>query len=214
VRQVDGFENWLAEAQKLRDGFYAQVIKGVARENGLHALDIVEALEEVLSPETVVVVDGGNIGQWFHQSLGSRRYPGHYLTCGASGVVGFGIAGAMAARVGFPKRPVVLLCGDGAATFTLAELECAARQRLPFVMIVADDESWGITESGHLQRYGEAMSSTLGPVDFAAVAQGLGALGARISSKSELVDLLRRGLEESVPTLIHVPIVGGMAGSE
>lgn len=213
-RQMGGFKDWLAAARELGDQFQDQVIKGAVRKNGLHALDIIEALEEVLSPEAVVVVDGGNIGQWFHQTLGYRSYPGNYLTCGASGVVGYGIAGAIAARVGFPKRPVVLLSGDGAATFTLTELECAVRQQLPFVMIVADDESWGITESGHLQRYGKAMSSTLGPVDFAAVARGLGALGGRVSSKSDLVDSLCRGLEESVPTLVHVPIAGGMPGGE
>ncbi len=211
-RQVDGFEDWLAEACKLRDAFQSWVVDQAERDKGLHALDIMEALEEVLSPEAVVVVDGGNIGQWFHQTLARRRYPGHYLTCGASGVVGFGIPGAMAARAGFPRRPVVLLSGDGAATFTIAELECAARQKLPFVMIVADDESWGITESGHLQRYGEAMSSTLGPVDFAEVARGLGALGARAEHKSELVNLMRRGLDEQVPVLVHVPIEGGIPG--
>ena len=211
-RQMDGFEDWLEQAQKQRDAFQAQVLEGDGRGHGLHALDIMEALEEILQPETVLLVDGGNIGQWFHQTLGSRRYPGHYLTCGASGVVGFGIPGAMAARAGFPRRPVVLLSGDGAATFTLAELECAARQGLPFVMIVADDESWGITESGHLKRYGEAMSSTLGPVDFAGVAQGLGALGAQVSSKAELVEMVRRGLGEQVPMVVHAPIVGGLPG--
>ncbi len=212
--QMGGFKDWLAAARELGDAFQDRLIKGTVRGNGLHALDIIEALEEGLSPAAVVVVDGGNIGQWFHQTLGRRSYPGRYLTCGASGVVGYGIAGALAARVGFPKEPVVLLSGDGAATFTLTELECAVRQQLPFVMIVADDESWGITESGHLQRYGKAMSSTLGPVDFAAVAQGLGALGVRVSSKGELVDLLCRGLGESVPMLVHVPIAGGMPGGE
>ena len=73
----------------------------------------------------------------------------------------------MAARLGFPRRPVVLLSGDGAATFNLTDLECAARQDLPFVMIVADDEAWGITLSGDLRAYGEPRSSGLGPFDFA-----------------------------------------------
>ena len=210
-RKMGGFEDWLRETQNRRDAFRRQVTTRPGGD-GLHALDIVEAMEEVVDEEAVVVVDGGNIGQWFHQTMGRDRYPDTFLTCGASGVVGYGIGGAMASRAGFPRRPVVLLSGDGAATFNIADLECAARQSLPFVMIVADDESWGITVSGHLQQFGEAMSSTLGPIDFAGLANSLGALGIRVESKSELVAALGRGLSEALPVVIHAPIAGGMPG--
>ena len=160
----------------------------------------------------VFVVDGGNIGQWFHQTLGAINYPGHYLSCGASGVVGFGLGGAMAACAGFPQRSVILLSGDGSATFTLAELECAVRQNLPFIMIIADDESWGVTASGHLKRYGRTMSSDLGPIDFAQVACGFGAMGVRVADKAELKTMLNRGLTLKIPMVIHVPITGGLPG--
>jgi acetolactate synthase-1/2/3 large subunit len=211
-RTIDGFEKWLAQAKTQQETF-GEKVKASARRNDkpgrLHALDIIDVLARVLAREDVLVVDGGNIGQWFHQTLGRRRYPGHWLSCGSSGVVGYGIGGAMAARLLYPRRKVVLLSGDGAATFTIAELERAARQQLPFLMIVADDESWGITESGHRKRFGRAMSSTLGPVDFSQVARGLGALGARAEEKGELEKLVRQGLGERLPTLVHVPIAGG-----
>ena len=210
--QIGDFAPWLQTARQGRDKFRQQVVGGVRRGEGLHALDLIEALRGVLTPETVLIVDGGSIGQWFHQTLGREGYPGHWLTCGVSGVVGYGIAGAMAARAGFADRPVILLSGDGSATFTLAELECAARQHLPFAMIVADDQSWGITATGHRRRYGETLSSTLGPVDFAAAAQAFGALGTQVSTIAELTGALRQALRESLPTLIHAPIAGGMPG--
>ncbi len=217
-RQMRGFEVWLGQVQRRRDNYCAGIRKGgqaaAAQRGGLHALDIMGVLDAVLDPEDVVVVDGGNIGQWFHQTLARQRYPGHWLSCGGSGVVGYGIGGAMAARLLFPRRRVVLLSGDGSATFNLTDLECAARQRLPFLMVVADDESWGITEVGHRERYGKAMSSHLGPVDFAAVARGLGALGVRVDSAAELEEVLQRGLAEPVPALVHVPVVGGLPGQE
>ena len=210
--QLRGFEAWLDEAKRRRDEFCALMWKepSAEQEGGLHALDIIRALDAILDPQDVVVVDGGNIGQWFHQPLARRRYPGHWLSCGASGVVGYGIGGAMAARLLYPRRRVVLLSGDGSATFNLTELECAARQELPFLMIVADDQSWGITEVGHRERYGQVMSSTLGPVEFAEVARGLGAVGTRVERADELEEILRRGLTERVPALVHVPVVGGM----
>ncbi len=209
-----GFEQWLAETRRRRDEFDASVradpAAGALREAGLTGLEVCEAVAAEAPEEAVLIADGGNIGQWFHQTLGRRRYPGTWLTCGASGVVGYGVGAAMAARLGFPRRPVVLLSGDGAATFNLTDLECAARQDLPFVMIVADDEAWGITLSGDLRAYGEPRSSGLGPFDFAAAAEACGALGVRVEEVDHLREALRQGLGESRPVVLHVPIRGGL----
>ncbi len=143
-----------------------------------------------------------------HQLL-CDRYPGHWLTCGRSGVVGWGLPGAMAARLAYPDRPVILISGDGAFTFTVAEIESAVRQRLPFVAIVADDQAWGITKSGHIQTYGEAVSSTLGPIEFAKLAEACGARGVRVSNEKQISQALAAALSEPAVTVIHVPIVGG-----
>lgn len=202
---------WLADAQERRDEFKAEIVASAKRGNGVHALDIIDALQATVTEETVLVVDGGNIGQWFHQTF-CDRYPSRYLTCGASAVVGFGIAGAMAAKVGFPNRPVILLSGDGSMTFTIAELECAARQGLPFVVIVADDEAWGITAAAHVKQFGRTIASTLGPIRFDLLAQSFGARGVPVSRADEIASAIREGLSADRPTVIHVPIVGGMPG--
>ena len=195
---------WLKEAARRRNAFRRQCLD-VRKGNGMHALDIMHAVQSVLTDDTVIVIDGGNIGQWAHQIL-CDRYPGHWLTCGASGVVGYGIPGAMGARLLYPDRPVILISGDGALTFTVAELEAAARQNLPFVVLLADDEAWGITLTGHEARYGRGITSELGPIDYAGMAEAFGARGIRIEHAGQILPALRDGLCEGLPTLIHVPI--------
>ena len=195
---------WLEEAARRRDA-YRRGCLDARNGNGLHALDIIHAVQTVLTDDTVVVIDGGNIGQWAHQIL-CDRYPGHWLTCGASGVVGFGIPGAMGARLLYPERPVILISGDGALTFTVAELEAAARQNLPFVILLADDEAWGITLTGHEAQYGRGITSELGPIDYAGMAQAFGARGIRIEHAGQILPELRNGLCAARPTLIHVPV--------
>jgi acetolactate synthase-1/2/3 large subunit len=118
----------------------------------------------------------------------------------------------MAARLSRPGKPVVLLSGDGAFTFTVAELECAARQGLPFVILLADDQKWGITHSGHLRQFGCAMASELGPIAFDALARSLGAQGVRIEHSSEIAEVLERSVKSGVVTLVHLPISGGNPG--
>jgi len=200
---------WLAEARRRRDDFRRQCIAAADRfPPGTNGRDVTLAIGEVLTDETVLLVDGGNIGQWFHQLL-LDRLPGHWVTCGASGVVGWGLPGALAARALYPDRPVILLSGDGAFTFTVAELECASRQGLPFVAVVADDQRWGISASGQTRNYGEPLYSTLGPSRLDQVAEGFGCRGMRVEKKEDLVPTLREALAAGRPTVVHVPIVPG-----
>jgi acetolactate synthase-1/2/3 large subunit len=201
---------WLAEAGKVRSAFRGEIENKAVKQaaGGLHAVHVLNALREVLTDDAVLLVDGGSIGQWVNQLL-FDRYPGHWLTCGRSGVVGWGLGGAMGARLVYPERPVILLSGDGAFTFGPAELECAVRQRLPFVAVVADDQAWGITRAGHEAKYGEAISSTLGPIDFVKMAEAFGARGVLARSEDEIGAAIRGGIDSGEVTVVHVPIVGG-----
>jgi thiamine pyrophosphate-dependent acetolactate synthase large subunit-like protein len=210
ARQGKVHTGWLAEARQRRKTFRAKVEQTAARqaERGLHAIHILNAFREAVTDDALLAIDGGSIGQWAHQLL-CDRYPGHWLTCGRSGVVGWGLGGAMAARLVFPDRPVVLLSGDGSFTFGPAEIECAVRQRLPFVAIVADDQAWGITRAGHEAKYGEAISSVLGAVDFVKMAEAFGARGVRATTEDGIREALRTGLASGEVTVIHAPIVGG-----
>ncbi len=209
-RGVPEHTAWLEEARRRKEHFRQLVGQSGMRqaEKGVHAIHIVAAIREALRDDTVLLIDGGSIGQWAHQLL-CDRYPGHWLTCGRSGVVGWGIAGAMAARLAFPQRPVILLSGDGAFTFNVAELECAVRQSLPFVAIVADDQGWGITRVGHLRQFGEPIGSSLGPIAIDQLANALGATGVRVEKEEDISPALEKALAEPTLTVLHVPIVGG-----
>jgi acetolactate synthase-1/2/3 large subunit len=203
---------WLAELQGRREAHRQRCLEYADQlPPGINGRDVVLAIREVLTDDTLVMVDGGNIGQWFHQLLGNRL-PSHWVTCGASGVVGWGLPGAMAARALYPDRPVILLSGDGSFTFTIAELECAARQNLPLVAVVADDQQWGISVSVHEQQYGAPLYSMLGPTRLDQVAEGFGCRGVRVEQKSELVSALRSALRDDRPTVLHVPVVPSSPG--
>lgn len=196
------FAPWLEACARLRDEFRCRIGATASRA-------IMDALRSVMTDETVFCVDGGSIGQWFHQTLAYERYPSRWLTCGRSGVVGWGIGGAMAARLVHPEAPVILLTGDGSFTFTVADLECAVRQNLPFVAVVADDQAWGITQTGHFRQFGAPIASTLGPIDFARLAESLGARGVSLLAPGALKPALRDALARGGVTVIHVPIPGG-----
>lgn len=200
--------DWLDEVRKRRTDHRNACLQAASRlPPGVNGQQVTETVLKEIDDDSVLLVDGGNIGQWFHQL--TDRYPGRYVTCGASGVVGFGLPGAMAASALYPDQKVLLLSGDGSFTFTVAELECAARQGLRFVAVVADDEEWGISVTGHVESYGRPLFSTLGPSRLDVVAEGFGCRGVRIEAIDRLGPAIREAFAAPVPTVIHVPIVPG-----
>ena len=204
-----GHAGWLNEARRRDADFRRAWTEMPPPESpactGRH---IIEGIRQAITDDTFLLVDGGNIGQWFHMSM-CDRYPGRWMTCGRSAVVGWGFPSAAAVRSIYPDEPILLLSGDGAATFTLAEIEAAARQDLPYVAIVADDSAWGIVVSGCLRREQPPVACQLGPIDFAEVAEGFGARGVRVQDPSRLAAAIEEGFFSNQVTVIHVPVCHG-----
>ena len=203
-RHLPARSAWLKEAQARNRKFRARWARLPAAPplTGQH---LVEGLRPVLTDDVLFLIDGGNIGQWAHVAFWDR-YPGHWLTCGASAVVGWGLPAAIAVKLLHPDRPVLLLSGDGAIGFTIAELEIAVRHKAPIVIVLADDEAWGIVASGQKRSLGEPIASLLGPVDYVRVAQGFGARGVLVEKVEDLAPAVRQAFASGQPTLIEVPI--------
>ncbi|MGQ9730839.1 MAG: thiamine pyrophosphate-binding protein [Candidatus Zipacnadales bacterium] len=202
-------EGWLTEARLRHADFHRRWTEAPLPSappcTGRH---LINSIRQTLTDETFLLVDGGNIGQWFHMAM-CDRYPARWLTCGRSAVVGWGFPSAAAVRSVYPNQPILLLSGDGAATFTIAEIEVAVRQNLPYVAVIADDSAWGIVVSGCLKRGAPPLACQLGPIDFAKVAEGLGARGVRVEDPSKLTAAIEEGFASNQVTIIQVPICHG-----
>ncbi len=198
---------WLEEARRRYHQWRHRWDAGLPPAPPMIGHHIVEALRPLLTGDLLFLTDGGNIGQWVHQVLGDR-YPENWLTCGASGVVGWGLGGAIGAKATFPDRPVVLLSGDGSFGFTVAELETAVRHNTPFVTVLADDRYWGIVATGQLHQYGPegVLGCRLGPVRYDLVAEGFGAWGLRAETPAAILPAVQQGLASGRPTVVHVPL--------
>ena len=205
---------WLAVAQRRRDAFRARwVAEPAPAAPPMTGRHVVDAIRPHLNDDTVFLIDGGNIGQWAHMAL-CDRYPGHWLTCGASAVVGWGLPGAIGARMAYPDRPILLLSGDGAFGFTIGELETAVKHSAPFVVVLADDRAWGIVVSGQRAAYGPEgiLASRMAEVRYDQVAEAFGARGIRAETPEALAEAIGSALTADETTIIHTPIaIGGPA---
>jgi acetolactate synthase I/II/III large subunit len=172
---------------------------------GVHPGRVIETLNRLLPPQTVVAIDAGNFAGWAARGLRFRR-PGTFLGP-TSGAMGFGLPAAIAASIEHPGRPILALCGDGGFGMTMNELATAARENATVIALVFDNQRYG-TIRMHQDRRGTGAgeSTDLGPIEFAALAEALGVRGVRVDHDADFEPALVTALAAGVTTVIHLPI--------
>jgi len=172
---------------------------------GVHPGRVVATLARLLPPEAILTTDAGDFGTWAARGYRFHR-PGSFLGSSA-GPMGYGLPAAIGAALARPGRLAVALAGDGGFAMTMAELETAVRERAHVVVLVFDNGRYG-TIWRQQQARGDAvgLATSLGPVDFAAVAEACGALGLAVRSDDEFEPALRQALEAGRPALLHLAL--------
>jgi acetolactate synthase-1/2/3 large subunit len=172
---------------------------------GVHPGRVITTLRHVLPDDAILTTDAGNFAGWAGRGFRFRR-PGTFIGP-TSGAMGYAIPAAIAAALVHRDRPVVALVGDGGMAMTMAELETATREGARIVALVFDNERFGTIRMWQDRRgTGVGVATDLGPIDFAAVARGLGARGVRVDRDAEVEPALRQALVEERSTVIQLAL--------
>ena len=117
-----------------------------AEADPIHPARIYGELVPRLADDAVVIGDGGDFVSASPASTSSRKRPGGWLDPGPYGCLGAGLGSAIAARLARPSAQVVLLLGDGAAGFSLMDVDTLVRHDLPVVMVMRQQLRLGAGE--------------------------------------------------------------------
>ena len=172
---------------------------------GVHPGRVVTSLRAILPDDAIITTDAGNFAGWAGRGFRFRK-PGTFLGP-TSGAMGYGLPAAIAAGLVHRDRPIVALVGDGGLGMTIAEVETAVRNGLRTIVIVFDNEQYGMIRAYQDHRVGGSTAGTdLGPVDWAGIARGFGARGARIERDADFEPALRQALGADRPTILHLVV--------
>jgi acetolactate synthase-1/2/3 large subunit len=166
---------------------------------------LMRELQECLPEDAIVFVDAGNHTCWALHYLQVKK-PSIIFALGLA-AMGYATPAAIGGKLAAPERPVVAIVGDGCFLMNGMEIATAVSHNIPVIWIVQNNAKLGLVHD--IQRFslGEKTVSTLfKAVDFATVAEGLGAAGYRIERPGELTEILSEAIERAVPTVIDVRI--------
>jgi len=157
-----------------------------------------------LSRDAVVIGDGGDFVSWAGRLVDSYQ-PGLWLDPGPYGCLGTGSGYALGARVAHPDRQIVLLLGDGAAGFSLMDVDSLVRHRLAVVIIVGNNGIWGLEKHPMQAIYGYDVAADLqAGCRYDQVVKALGGAGETVRSAAKLGAAFDRAFAAGVPYLLNV----------
>ncbi len=149
---------------------------------------VLDLLNDFLPPDRILVADGGHCVQATCQRM-SVANPRNWAYSFDFGCIGQGIGLAIGGCFARPGHRVTLITGDGAFMMGLADVDTAARYRLPLSIIILNDGAFG-QERHTLERKGLSARHAMQPApDFVQLASGLGGRGYRIEGSQGLDDL-------------------------
>jgi len=174
----------------------------------IHPMRLAKEVNDFMNQENdIVVADGGDTTTW----MGMTRTVikgGTYLDYGLYGCLAVGIPYANAAKLKNPDKRVLLITGDGSTGFNFMEFNTAIRKKLPIVVVIANDQSWGMIMHSQTLRLGHNIpnGTELGWVDYHKMVEALGGFGICVEKPEDIRPALEAAFASGKTACINVKV--------
>ncbi|MDM0109213.1 acetolactate synthase large subunit [Variovorax sp. J22R24] len=166
---------------------------------------IVHDVRQVMPDDGIVALDNGMYKIWFARCYPTRT-ANALLLDNALATMGAGLPSAMMAALLYPQRRVLAVCGDGGFMMNSQELETAIRLKLDLVVLIIEDNAYGMIRwKQSVDRFTD-WGMTFGNPDFVKYADAYGAKGRRVESAEGLAPAIEAAFCEGGVQVIAVPI--------
>ncbi|MCM3208534.1 3D-(3,5/4)-trihydroxycyclohexane-1,2-dione acylhydrolase (decyclizing) [Paenibacillus illinoisensis] len=191
-------------------------------EAGLAQTTAVGIINRTIDPSSIIVCAAGSLPGDLHRLWRAAAPKTYHMEYGFS-CMGYEVSGAFGAALAEPNREVYAMVGDGSYLMLHSELVTSLQEQKKFTILLFNNNGFqcihnlqrehGSDGFGNEFRYRESESGRLTgdylPMDFAAHARSLGAQAYRAETAEQLEQALRDARNESVTTLIEIPVVPG-----
>ena len=111
--------------------------------------------------------------------------------------MGYGLGASLGAKVGRPEKTVVNIAGDGCFRMNMNEIATATRHNIPVIQVVINNHVLGMVRQWQTLFYEGRYSNTVlqDKVDFVKLAEAMGAVGIRVTTKEELPKAIAKVIE-------------------
>jgi acetolactate synthase-1/2/3 large subunit len=200
---------WIAEIAALHSEWAAKYEPMLESDSvPIHPARICRELTQHMPDDAIVVVDTGHAGMWMGGLYDLRLPTQSYIR--SAGHLGWAFPAGLGAKAACPQRPVVTFTGDAGFWYHIAEIETAVRWKFNAVTVVNNNGGGNQSKRGFDRAYGGEQTArgrelwTYNAMNFARLAEDMGALGIRVERASDFAPALARALAANRPAVIDV----------
>ncbi|MGH6770205.1 MAG: thiamine pyrophosphate-binding protein [Xanthobacteraceae bacterium] len=156
--------------------------------------------------DAIVAVDTGHAGMWMGGFFDLTSPRQSYIR--SAGHLGWAFSAGLGAKCAAPQRPVVTFTGDAGFWYHIAEIETAVRWKINAVTVVNNNAGGNQSKRGFDRAYGGTQTEqarelwTYSPMNFARIAEDMGAIGIRVEKAGEIGPAITRALKADRPVVI------------
>jgi len=190
--------DWRKTWEGLRDSVWQQM----KRSNPIE-VEVIAGIRNVLERNAIVTADT-TIPSYWMQRIFPIYEPRTYLYPFGYVAMGYALPAAIAAKIAFPGRQVVAVCGDGGFMVTCQELATAVENRLGIPILLHNNGGYGVLR--HFQDIhfeGRRFAVDLLNPDFAKLAESFGARSCLAETAEQIGSCLRDALRSDLPTIVE-----------
>ncbi|MBT3324151.1 thiamine pyrophosphate-binding protein [archaeon] len=164
---------------------------------------IIKALNDLLPKDAVISLDIGENGWWFGRNFFMKKTQ-KMIMSGYLASMGFGLPGALAAKILYPKREVICITGDGGFTMVMGDFLTAVKNNLPIKVFLFNNKQLGmIMQEQKVENY-KNWETELHNCDFAKYAENCGGLGIKVTDPKELPKAIEKALASNKATIVDI----------
>lgn len=167
-------------------------------------IEVLDQIRSALPPESLVFNDPTTIAFWARSHWKTDR-PRTWFVPSGFGTLGYALPAAIGARLARPDTPAVAIIGDAGVMFTIQDLMTAVQENVQVVVLVFNDEGYGVERRHQDHLYGRRSGVDVRPPDFVGLARSFGARGILVDDLSRVGETLESALDADGPTVIEIP---------
>jgi acetolactate synthase-1/2/3 large subunit len=198
-------EEWLARLQQAKAGVRSVLDANInTQKTPMHPYHLAHMLGKHMQ-DGVLVADGGETFVWAELALTATR-PGRYLGHGYLGCLGIGIPFGLAAALAHPNERVLVLTGDGSVGLNFSEFDTAVRHNLPVVVVVNNDQAWGMCKHEQELRFGKdrVIGTALPLTHYEKAAEAFGVHAEFVERHEDVIPAVERAFASGRPACVNV----------
>ena len=174
----------------------------------IHPMRLAKEVNDFMDREDdIVVADGGDTVTWMGMTRTVRK-GGTYLDDGLYGCLAVGLPYAIAAKLMHPDKRVLAIMGDGSTGFNFMEYHTAIRKKLPIVVVIANDQAWGMIMHSQTLRLGHHIpnGTELGWVDYHKMVEAMGGFGICVEKPEDVRPSLEAAFASGKTACVNVKV--------